>query len=300
MDRSDELRKKDLKKPPPKASSIFRREMDNSFANTKRFLQNLLRNIEITHAKVGQSFDYPHGIIANKIYLDYGIFMNYFIRKYLSNLYQTDLEDIAVEVVLKKPDVYFKDRNLKQYISDHYQIFRNPQKNAMDILKSIKTVSLAYSATYDEEKVRKIKIDSEDKMLLEVIKYFESLPFKDVYLTPNVDCEYFRAVPDFIFDNGKERVLYNIKTSKYETLEGDADDFSPENFYILIAYAFACYKKKNGEETINTFVIYNPLLGYEHKIVLKNIDFKEFERCIESDYLKKYGQYWRQSPPERW
>ena len=299
MDRGDELRRRDLLKPPPKASTIFRKDMLNSFPNTRRFLQNLLSNIEIINSKVGESFDYPDRVIENGIYVDYGIFMNYFIRKHLSNQYHTGIEDIANEVVLNKQDVYFNDRDLKRHIFVHYNIFRNPQTMAMDILESIKIVSLAYSATFDEERVRRVEIDSQNEMLLEVIRHFQSLPFEYVSLTPNLNCDYFRALPDFIFDNGQEKVLYNIKTSKYVTLDGNADYLSPENFYILIAYAFAYYKTY-GVNPINTFVIYNPLLGYEHKIVMKNIDFEEFERCIATDYENKYGQDWRRNPPERW
>ena len=261
-----------LDKPMQKAFDIFIREM-----------KNFLSNIEIKETKVGQSFNYPHNIIKKDIYRKCGNFTKYFIRKHLSNQYRTDLKDIAVEMALKRPRHYFKDQDLKPHISEHYDIFKDPEKMAMDILKSIKIVSQAYSATYTKNyKIRRIiNIDNEDEMLLEIIKYFKSLPFKKVELTPMLDCEDLGAVPEIIFDNGKEKVLYDIQISKYVTLVEYDDKFSPANFYKLIAYAY-CYYTKTGR-IIKTFRIYNPLLGYEHQIVINNIDFDEFESCLIED-----------------
>ncbi|TMW42826.1 hypothetical protein DOY81_012094 [Sarcophaga bullata] len=287
--RKEELRQRNLRKPPPKASDIFVREMDNSFANIRGFLQNLLNNIEIRETKVGESFDYPDGIIERRIYLDYGIFMNYFIRKHLSNQYLTDITDLLLKSKFKT--IYISP------LKSHYGIFQNPETNAMKILESIKIVSLAYSATYDEEKVRNVEIDSRDEMLEEIIKHFETHRFENVELTPRLDCEYFRAVPDFIFNIGKEEVLYDIKTSKHVTLEGGLLIFRQQTFTNLLHMLMVTIK---GPAEYKTFRIYNPLLGYEHEIVMNNINFKEFERCLESDYVKKYGQNWRQDPPESW
>ena len=273
----------DLQDPAKQATDIFKREMDDAYKNTKVFLQNLLNNIEITHTKVGRTFNYPHGIIEKGIYQEYENFMKYFIRKHLSNQYRMELNDIAVEMILKEPKIYFRNHDLIPRMSKHYLTYKSRQMNAMGILKSIKIVSQACSATYNEYfKIKRIiNIDSDEKMLLEVIKYFENLPFKNVQLTPNLDCEYFNALPDFIFDNGQEQVLYEIKTSKYVTLVECDAKFSPANFYKLIAYAY-CYYKKTGR-IIKTFRIYNPLLGCEHQIVIKDIDFNEFERWLETD-----------------
>ncbi|TMW43237.1 hypothetical protein DOY81_011684 [Sarcophaga bullata] len=266
------------------ATDICRKPMIDSFINLKRFLDNLLRNIEITKTNVGKTFNYPNGIVKNKLFSNYGIFMDYFIRKHLSNQYQIDLNDDAVELVLKRPEIYFtgNKKRIQNDILQHYKIFKDPATKAMDIVKSIKIVSLAYTLTFHDP-LPKAEVDSDDAMLLEIIKYFKSLPFKRVEMKTVVDCEYFKGNADLIFNGREGEVLYEIKTSQYVTLRRNDVNFSKQNFYKLILYGFGYYKKTG--KIIKTFRIYNPLLGCEHQIVINNIDFKEFERCLEEDTL---------------
>lgn len=261
------------------ATDICRSHLNSSFINLKRHLDNLLRNISITKTDVGRSFNYPNGIIKNKLVSNYGIFMDYFIRKHLANQYGMDLNDDAVELVLKQPETYLPgNKKVEQNLISHYKIYKDPATKAMQIIKSIKIVSLALTLTFHDP-LPKAEIDTEDAMLLETIKYFENLPFKKVELKTIVDCEYFSGNADIIFDEGE--ALYEIKTSQYVTLRRSDTNFAKQNFYKLILYAFG-YFKKTGK-IIKTFKIYNPLLGCEHKIVIDNIDFKQMESCLAND-----------------
>ena len=266
------------------ASDICRSPLIDSFINLKRFLNNLLTNIVITKTNVGKTFNYPNGIIKNKLFSNYGIFMDYFIRKHLSNQYKIDMNDDAVELVLKQPEIYFtgNKKRVQNDILQHYKIFKDPSTKAMDTVKSIKIVSLAYTLTFHDP-LPKAEVDSDDAMLLEIIKYFKSLPFKKVEMKTNVDCKYFSGNADLIFSGGEGEVLYEIKTSQYVTLRRNDVNFSNKNFYKLILYGFGYYKKTG--RIIKTFRIYNPLLGCTHQIVINNIDFKEFERCLQEDIL---------------
>ncbi|KNC25995.1 hypothetical protein FF38_14479 [Lucilia cuprina] len=251
----------------------------HKYPQLKNFIEILTRNSVIQTKKVGREFDYPAGIIKNKLISNYGIFMDYFIRKVLSNQYQIPLTDDVTELVLKEPDTYLKDGSkvccyLSKAISNHYEIFKDPKNQAMDILKSIKLVSLTYTLSFHDP-LPKAEVECDNESLQEIIKYFKNLPYSHVEMKSSINCKYFEGNADLIFD---QEVLYEIKTSKYSSLSRNDKNIHVKNFYKLILYGFGYYKKTG--KLIKCFKIYNPLLGHEHTLKFDDIDMKHFEQCL--------------------
>lgn len=252
-----------------------------TFPNVEHFFKKLLKNIKIEIKHVGESFRYHKDVEKHRCYPAHGLFMDYFIRKHLSNQYNIELTDTYAEQILIKPEDYFTSKNwkLEDSIREHYEIYKDPKTQAMDIIRSIRIVSLSHLIYY-QQFVPKIEYTIYKENLREVIRYLEQLPYKSVDLNPKVSCEYFDADADLIFDS---EVIYEIKTSKYQSLANNRHRIPFSKFYQSIIYGFGYYKKTGIK--IEKFKIYNPLLGDEFSIELKNIDFELFERVLKRDVI---------------
>lgn len=262
----------------PCATGITNRALDD-FPNVQHFLEILVKDTSIDVQQVGQTFPYRYDIIQHRYYSNHGIFMDYFIRKHLSNQFNIEIMDGRTEYVLDNPDEFVigSKPDLRSAISRHYEIFKDPTTFAMNIIKSIKVVSLAHTIFFHEE-LPKTEYDINEDNLLEVIKYFENLSYTMVTLNPTLSCEYFFADADLIMDN---EVMYEIKTSRFKSLKFNESEIQKDTFYQTIIYGFGFYKRTG--KIIKKFKIYNPLLGYEYSMELNDIDFVLFEKVLKRD-----------------
>lgn len=265
------------------ASTIAKTNL-NQFQNLKNFLEILVKDVDIETKQVGRKFRYPISIEKNKMQSNYGTFMDYFIRKLLSDQFQINIRDEFAELVINNPDVYFtgrlKNGSLLNDIKKHYLIFKDSRIKALNMLNSIKITSLSYKLTFHDP-LPKAECESNNDNLLEIIKYFGKLPYSEVEMKANVDCEYFEGTADLIFDR---KVLYEIKTSKFESPSRFDEKFHVKNFYKLILYGFGYYKKTG--KIIKCFKIYNPLLGIDYAMHINDIDMKHFEKVLKHDLTK--------------
>ncbi|KAM7347390.1 uncharacterized protein ACRADG_006959 isoform 1-T2 [Cochliomyia hominivorax] len=248
------------------------------YPNVIKFLQILVKDVDIEIKQVGEKFDYHFSIVKNNLFRNYGIFMDYFIRKCLSNRYEMELSDDITEHILDNTKEYFngpgKNEQLRNDITKHYDIFKDSQNKTMDILESIRIVSLTYTMSFHDP-LPKAKVQWRNENLLAINKYLQELPYRSVEMKPDVNCEYFNGNADLIFD---QEVLYEIKTSKYASLKMHNQI---KNFFKLFLYGFGYYKKTN--QIINNYKIYNPLLGLEYTVHLDNIDMIRFEQALKKD-----------------
>lgn len=250
--------------------------------NLEHFLEILVKDIDIDIKQVGKRFQYPIAIEDNVLYTSYGIFMDYFIRKHLSQQFKIPLTDDNLELVLKNPQEYFKGPGktlqLQKDMAKNYIIYKDNKQKPMDILDAIKNVSLATTISFHDP-LPKSKIETENSSLREVIKYFENLSYSSLDMKTDVSCEYFDGNADLIFDSN---VLYEIKTSKFESLKRRPFfEINVNNFFKLILYGFGYNKKTN--KIIKCYKIYNPLLGLEYTLKLEDIDVKHFEEVLKKD-----------------
>ncbi|XP_023296518.2 uncharacterized protein LOC111679222 [Lucilia cuprina] len=276
-----DVKKDDVKlKYIPNATTITNKQL-GGFPNVKHFLQNLVKNTVVVSKQVGRSFQYNAVVEKNRYFSAHGLFMDYFIRKHLSNQYNIEISDSRTEHILENPDDYIigKDIRLQNSIREHYEIFKDPNTKAMNIINSIKIVSQSHLIFFGYGIPRR-KYNMNTDNLREIIRYLESLPYKTVDLNPMVGCEYFNADADLIFDND---VIYEIKTSKFKSLQKGKAKIPLSKFYQTIVYSFGFYRKTGIK--IKKFKIYNPLLGDEYSIELQNIDFKLFEKVLKHDVI---------------
>lgn len=270
----------------PNATDITNKSL-NSFPNVKNFFEILVKDTDIEIKDVAKPFQYHREIIKNRYYSNYGIFMDYFVRKHLSNQFNIKITDHRTEHILKDPDNYIigTKPDLQNAIIRHYWLFRDSENKAMDILKSIKVVSLSHTIYFDEP-LPKTELYADEENLLEIIKYFQTLPYTTVDLNPSLDCKYFNGDGDLIFDN---EVIYEIKTSKFKSLSRDHDTIPLSKFYQLIIYGFAFYKKTG--KIIKKYKIYNTLLSCEYSMELNDIDMDLFEDALKKDIESYDARY---------
>ncbi|XP_046812678.1 uncharacterized protein LOC124421467 [Lucilia cuprina] len=266
------------KLPIPIASRIALTSLD-TFPNVKLFFEDLIKDTTIEERQVGRSFQHSKDVKRNRYFSAYEYFVNYFIRKYLSNKYNIDIMDTLTENILNKPSNYIIGKNvtLRDLITEHYEIFKDPNTKAMDIIKSIKIVSLSSLISARNDIPQNDYTVNEDN-LLDIIQYLEKLSYKSVILNPQLDCDYFTADADLIFDDD---VIYEIKTSQYKSLSCYESNLPLRRFYLTIIHGFGFYKKSHKK--VKKFKIYNPLLGKEFSIELDNIDYKLFEETLRQD-----------------
>ncbi|TMW51264.1 hypothetical protein DOY81_003650 [Sarcophaga bullata] len=260
----------------PNATTITNKSL-NDFPNVKHFFEMLVKNVNIQTKKVGRSFQYTEDVEKYRYFSAHGLFMDYFIRKHLSNQYNINIIDRRTENILENRDDYDLCERLHDAIKRHYEIYKNPDTKALDIVRSIKIVSMSHLIFFGDTIPEHEYAVNEDN-LHEIVKYFKSLPYHTVDLNPALGCEYFYADADIIFDND---VIYEIKTSKFQSTVANESKMPLSKFYQPIIYGFGLYK--NSGIIIKKFKIYNPLLGDEYTIVLNNIDFELFERVLKYD-----------------
>ncbi|XP_065357285.1 uncharacterized protein LOC135951544 [Calliphora vicina] len=262
----------------PNATTITNKAL-KYFPNVKHFFEILLQNTNITTKHVGRSFQYNPNVERYFYFKAHGVFMDYFIRKHLSNKYNIKITVSRTEYILENPDNYTmaKNETLWDSIKEHYEIFKDSNTQAMDIIESIKFVAFSH-LIYFEEPIPVHEYTVNEDNLREIIRYFERLPYKTVELHQNLGCDYFSAHADIIFDDD---VIYEIKTSKFKSLTYDKPKIQLSKFYQTIIYGFGLYK--NTGIKLKKFKIYNPLLGDEFSIELDNIDFELFEKVLKRD-----------------
>lgn len=253
------------------------------FPNVVSVLGTLVEGTEIDVKQVGKSFEYSADVVKNNYYAAQGIFMDYFIRKHLSNQFNIEITDTRNERIIENPESYDIEDDDHAVMIENYEIFKDPKTKAMDIIENIHKVAHVHKIWFREKVPNKFSVDEEN--LREVIKYFESMPYTAVDLNPTLGCEYFRADGDLIFDN---EVLYDIKNSKFKSLERNLSAMPLRAFFQHIIYSFGFYKKTG--KMITKFKTYNPLLGFEHSLELKSIDYDLFEEALTKD-LEAYGAF---------
>ncbi|XP_037827145.1 uncharacterized protein LOC119615138 [Lucilia sericata] len=265
--------------PIPPATTIIITQSLEKFPNVRQFLEALVKTTKIEKRQVGRSFQYSKDVKRKRLNSEYGVFVNYFIRKHLSNQFNIEAMDANAEEILKNPSDYITGDNLilRNLIKEHYEIFKDPNNKAMDIIKSIKIVSLS-SLISAHRHVPKSGYTVNEDNLLEIIDYLEKVPYKSVILNPQLDCDYFTADADLIFD---DEVIYEINTSKYESLSLCGSNLPLSRIYLTIIYGFGFYKKTGKK--VKQFKIYNTLLGAEFSVELHNIDYKLFEEVLRQD-----------------
>ncbi|XP_065357701.1 uncharacterized protein LOC135951884 [Calliphora vicina] len=255
----------------PYASDISKKSLED-FPNVKHFLEISVKQADIVAKQVGRSFQYHQDIVKNRYFSPYALFIEYFIMKCLSNQYNVELTDKFTDKILENPDDYIIGTNtrLRDAITEHYVIFKDLNTQAMDIIKSIKVVSLSH-VIYFSEPIPNQEYSVNEDNLREIIRYLESLPYNSVVFNPCLDCKYFNGHADIVFDND---VIYEMKSSKYKPV--------PLNkFYQTIIYGFSMYMKTGVK--VKKFKIYNPLLGVESSLESDNIDYKLFEKVLKHD-----------------
>ncbi|XP_046812274.1 uncharacterized protein LOC124421324 isoform X1 [Lucilia cuprina] len=269
----------------PNATTITNERLD-MFPNVKFFFEMLVKDTKIESKHVGRSFRYDESVEKNRYFSAHGLFMDYFIRKHLSNQYNIKIKDMRTEIILENSDNFFirTDEKLQNAIKEHYEIYKDSNTKAMDIIKSIKTVSQSHLIYFGDD-LPKIDYTVNENNLREIIRYLERLPYSMVHLNPNLGCNYFNADADLIFDND---VIYEIKTSKFKSLTRDEFIIPSSKFYQTIIYGFGFYKLTGIK--VKRFKIYNPLLGDEYSIELDNIDFELFEKVLKRD-VAIYSRY---------
>ncbi|KAI8124890.1 hypothetical protein FF38_05832 [Lucilia cuprina] len=267
----------------PNATMIAISSLD-SFPNVKHFFEILVKDKEFVSKHVGRSFRYDNDVEYNRYYSYHGIFMDYFIQKHLSNQFNIEIINQRTEHILENPDDYIigKNHKLRDSIKENYEIYKDSNTKAMDIIESIKIVVISRVIFYREPLPKREYTVNKDN-LREIIRYLESLPYKSVELNPSLGCEYFNGDAKLIFDN---EVIYEIKTSKHNSLTPEQKKLPLSKFYQPIIYAFGFYKKTGIK--IRKFKIYNPLLGDEFSLDLDNIDFELFEKVLKRDVTVFY------------
>ncbi|KAI8125062.1 hypothetical protein CVS40_4658 [Lucilia cuprina] len=255
----------------PYATTISNKSL-NEFPNVKHFFETFVKDTDIVTKQVGRSFQHPKDIMKNQYYSIFGTFMDYFIWKYLSQQYNIEITDTFTERILENPENYVigKNTKLRDAIEEHYEIYKDPNTRALDIIKSIKIVSLSHIIFFDEP-IPKEEFTVNEDNLHELIEYFKNLPYKIIDLNPYLDCKYFNAKADIIFDN---EIIYEVKTSKYK---------KPPlyKFYQMIIYSFSLYLK-SGIKT-KKIILYNPLMGTEYSMEVNNVNFKILEKVLKHD-----------------
>lgn len=241
----------------------------NDFPNINHFLKVIIKDSDIKTKEVGKpGFRPDHSLDV--------IFLRYFIQKHLSNQLNVYIKDGHTKRILTKPDNYKIEPELLKNLIKHNEIFKDPRTQAMDIIESIKIVSLSQQIYFNNDVLKTKYFINEDK-LWEVINYLRQLKYKKVNLAPNITCEYFNAQVNLVFDND---VIYDVKSvSKFQF--SDNSTFPIKQFYNMIMYGFGVYKKTG--KIIKKFVIYDPVYGYEYSIELNAVDFVFFEKVLERD-----------------
>lgn len=250
------------------------------FPNIEHFLTNLLKDINNEIKHVGPLL-LQQNDEKNRFCLPQGVFIDYFIRKYLSNQYNIKITVAHTEHILEKPDNYRiigENKKLFDSIREHYEIYKDSKTQAMDIIRSIKIVSLS-RLIYNDVPIPSAEYIINEENLQEIIRYLKQIPYKSLDLSAQLNCDYFKAnTTTLIFDN---EIIYDIITSK--------SSITPVDKFRLIIFSFGIYKKIGIK--IEKCKIYNTLLGDEYSMVLENLDFKLFEKVLKHD-VELSSQLW--------
>uniref|UniRef100_A0A1A9USB9 Uncharacterized protein n=1 Tax=Glossina austeni TaxID=7395 RepID=A0A1A9USB9_GLOAU len=260
----------------PNATTISN-DFPHLFPKVYKFLFNMVKDIEIEINRVGPSFNYHPSVYYNKSFTFHSLYINYFIRKHLAAKHDVELRDRRAERVIEHSERFETGTNpkLKAAIEKHYKIFTDRNTKAIDISYSIKVVSLSHGISF-RERVPETEFDAYHDNLVAIVKYLDSLVYNTVEINPKIDCEYFKAEPNIIFDG---EVVFQIKVSKLISLDPDLEVISRRKFVQLLLYSFAYYKLT--KKKILKLVIYNPLLSYEYVMELDDIDYERFEAVLE-------------------
>uniref|UniRef100_A0A1B0BYG7 Uncharacterized protein n=1 Tax=Glossina palpalis gambiensis TaxID=67801 RepID=A0A1B0BYG7_9MUSC len=262
----------------PNATTISM-DIPHLFPKVYKFLFNMVKDIDIEINRVGPSFNYHPSVYYNKTFTFHSLYINYFIRKHLAAKHDVELRDRRAEQVIEHSECFETGANpkLKAAIEKHYKIFTDRNTKAIDIPYSIKVVSLSHAISF-RERVPETEFDTYYDNLLAIVKYLDSLVYNMVEINPKIDCEYFRAEPNIIFDG---EVVFQIKVSKLKSLDRNREVISSRRFVQLLLYSFAYYKL-TGKKILK-LVIYNPLLNYEYVMELDDIDYELFEVALDKD-----------------
>lgn len=236
-------------------------------------LYNCFRGYSIIHTKqVHESSSYTDFIIKNKLYSQNGVFYDYLIRKHIFNLQDQEAYDSrASKIIELLPEGKIFDK-----FSKDYKIFMDKKNQVLDILPNIFGVSLLHLMAFGEEGVAFNPEFINLENLKNILSYLSSLPYvKKADLNPELGTVYFTADADMVTQD----TIIDFKVSKFPTIRR-------ETFLQLICYAVSYYIHEKKE--FRRFVIYNPLLGLEHTLVLENLDFQMLVQFFEDIIIKNF------------
>ncbi|XP_037898489.1 uncharacterized protein LOC119643217 isoform X1 [Glossina fuscipes] len=235
----------------------------------------ITQDMKIETNQFGNTFQYHPSTKGKEDF--HGRYIKYFIRKHLANKYDVELVDRFAEHVIEYPENYQTAKNpkLKEAIKKHYKIYTDKNTTAIDIRYSIKVVSLSRSI-FGERVVPRKEFHTYYENLLAIVKYLDSLTYNTMEMYPELNCEYFQAQSVILFDGD---VAFEIMVSKYDL---SAKRVKYNQKIIQSILHSLSYYKRTGKK-IRKLVIYNPLLGEEHVVELKDIDFELLEEALDKD-----------------
>uniref|UniRef100_A0A1A9VGZ4 Uncharacterized protein n=1 Tax=Glossina austeni TaxID=7395 RepID=A0A1A9VGZ4_GLOAU len=253
------------------------------FPKIKQFLSCIYKANHFKETKIGESFvDQYEKSSLDQAQLR-GKYVMYLIRKHLAIIYKAKLKDFRVDEVLKiKYAEGTKQFGIQKNMRKCYNCYIDNNCQAMRSLEAIKIVSLAHSMYYANRGKRipslTVEIYVEPRNLEAIANYLKTFKskYKSVDINPRLDCEYFRADANVIFD---EEVIFQTLSSKKEK------NVPSDKAYQCILYSFAYFKKT--QKKILKFIVYNPLAGKEYIMQLDDIDFEGLENALKHDLIKK-------------
>ena len=220
----------------------------------------------IQEKQVHEGTCYSNYIIKNKLYSANGLFYDYLIRKHVSNLQNKDAFDSRAERMI--------DQGYTDYDPD-YKIYQDKTNQVLDILPTVYRVSCLHKLFFREKvenfNPKMINLDN----IKETLNYISSLEnIENALLNPDCDGIYFAGDADMVIDD----TIIDFKVSKYAGVVMD-------HFLQLIFYAAAFYINEGKE--MRKFLIYNPLLGLEYTLELKNLDLNKLVAFFEDVIIKR-------------
>lgn len=248
------------------------------YPELEQFLQKTTNNAVLETNYLYKSFNYPSEIVANRQYNYYGMFIDYFIRRCISEFKKEQFHDRRVNGLKNDYGEHLDSRVIENV--------ENMQNDTFNILEDL-TIYSSYHFLCFREGALERPFNHYNLQYLNCIKNYIKNSFdfeKYILLNPVLGCKYFKADCDIIY-NG---IIIDIKNSKFISK-------TKADFYQHLLYSFGYYDKTR--RSIKKFKIYNPLLGLEYDLELNaQIDFNEFQKILIKDVFKKTIQLFRIFP----
>lgn len=220
----------------------------------------------IQKKQVHEGTSYSDYIIKRNLYSANGVFYDYLIRKYVFNLKNEYAFDSRAETMI--------DQGYTDYELD-YAIYQDKTNQVLDILPTVYRVSCLHRLFFGD------KVEDYNPMMLNLenikttLNYISSLKnIESSLLNPACGGIYFAGDADMLIDD----TIIDFKVSKNAGVGMD-------NFLQLVFYAAGFYINEGKE--MRKFLIYNPLLGLEYTLELKNLDLKKLAAFFEDVIIKR-------------